>query len=143
MPTDEDWDTLAGIVHDLEETLMGNPNTLWGYQDRLAITAGGPKVGAGNFTRVLFTVPEGYAYVVTAILSRNDTTAVETRHELFDGATYYAVNEVGAQPANTWLITKGVAFALKEDDRLAITWVGCQDGDFLVARVWGYKMAVP
>ena len=36
VPDADDFDDIQAIVADLEETLMGNPNTLWGYKARYA-----------------------------------------------------------------------------------------------------------
>jgi len=142
-PNADNFDVIQAIVANLEEKLMGNLNTLWGYDDRLAVLINHTKVGGVTYNMDMFTVPAGYVYVVNAIMSYNVNTAVTQRHKLHDGTSFYIVRSVDAQPAYTWLLTDNVNYPLKEGDKVTLSWVNCLDGDTLYGRVWGYKMVVP
>lgn len=143
VPTDEDFDDILEIVADLEETLMGNPNTIWGYVDRLAERFAVVVVGNGEYSRELLEVPEGYVYTVNYIGSMNDTTQAEASHRLHDGAVYYELKVVAAQPADSWMITAPVSYVLKEGDKIYCKWDDAVAGDTVYGRVWGTKMIVP
>ena len=63
-PAAEDYDELMAIVADLEEVLMGNPNTIWGYADRWSDEKDREGIGGGYTWVETDPVPEGYVYVL-------------------------------------------------------------------------------
>lgn len=143
MPDDDDWDDIRAIVADLEDTLMGNPNTLWGYKDTLREEK--IKVGCLPGTNDLNTpdVPEGEVWRLTSITVFNTTTVnynivVYVR---LSTKTHYlksiASNPI-QQPANIQC-----DIVLKEDDYVGATFYGCTSGDDLYLLTAGYKMDVP
>ncbi len=143
MPDDSDYDDILAIVADLEESLMGNPNTIWGYKDRLSAFESYVKSGDGDANLNIFTVPAGYVYVVQSALSRNADTAVRHHHRLYTGAAYYDIEFFDAQPANVYALFDKVSYVLKAGDVYALRFYACLDGDSLEGRAWGYTMQVP
>ncbi|GAH01275.1 unnamed protein product, partial [marine sediment metagenome] len=63
-PTDEDWNLIQQEVADLEETLMGNNNTLWGYSDQYYDVLQDLSMPAGVEDMYGSVVPEGEVWEV-------------------------------------------------------------------------------
>jgi len=143
MPNNADFDDILAIVADLEETLMGNPNTIWGYKDRWYENVQDVKSGAGNFTLQTAVVPAGYIYRCDLITSVNVNTVLNHIHEVYAGGTGVPFATYAGVGANIWQPTFPLGFVLKEGDRMGVSFVSCLDGDTLVMRVIGTKMAVP
>lgn len=142
-PTVEDYDDILAIVSDLEDVLMGNPNTIWGYSDRWQQYRGLTKSGAGDHTFEITTVPAGYVYVLNAIKSTNDTTVTDHIHLLYDGTRDFQLAVYEDVPADTWQVTDRLNHVLKAGDKIRATILDCLDGDVIRAQVWGYMMVVP
>jgi len=86
-PTDEDYDDILEIVADLEETLMGNPNTIWGFQDIYIESPTETSVGAGTTVVEGSPVPEDEIWIVTnAVLRHSDDTSRVAGLEVFHNA---------------------------------------------------------
>ncbi len=143
VPTDDDFDDILAIVADMEETLMGNPNTIWGYEDRLAEREDHTKVGAGTYNMDFDQVPAGEVWVVTAIASYNSASNGYHEYLLSDSVTYYPVYPFGYASANIWRVTAPMHLVLKEDDRMRIVFRDCQNNDILIGTLTGYKMDFP
>jgi len=87
VPTDEDYDDILAIVADLEETLMGNPNTIWGFQDIYIESPTETSVGAGTTVVEGSPVPEDEIWIVTnAVLRHSDDTSRVAGLEVFHDA---------------------------------------------------------
>lgn len=142
-PTVADYDDLLAIVADLEETLMGNDNTIWGYEDTIFASVGRVLTADATYNRILFTCPAGYIYIIHGVSSINMTTALETRHRINDGAAAHEIAVVDPQPADKWMITGPVRYVLKEGDYLMVSMFGALTGDETYVRAFGIKMKVP
>ncbi|MCK4958873.1 MAG: hypothetical protein KAT00_05725 [Planctomycetes bacterium] len=67
VPTEADMDDIREIVADLEETLMGNPNTIWGFKDVFTQLIPSTRVAIESVTLNGLSVPAGYVRVITSI----------------------------------------------------------------------------
>lgn len=142
-PTAADYDDILEIVADLEEVLMGNPNTIWGYKDTYRDADNDLVVGAGEKTLYYGTVPAGTVWRIQSITARNDTTAcskivVWAGYPTGDVIVYEQPNPV----ANQLELWQG-SLVLKYDCNFWVKFHGCQDGDYITTYARGYKMAVP
>lgn len=142
-PDAADYDDILEIVADLEETLMGNPNTIWGYSDRLSESVGKQLTADGTYNRILFTVPAGKVYIVNQVSSLNEDSAVETRFRINTGTATHEIRVADPQPADEWLILDGVNYVLKEDDYLLVTMFDAFENDLTYVRCLGSIMTVP
>ena len=66
-PTTADYDDILEIVADLEETLMGNPNTIWGFHSQYLETETEVSVGDPSTYVETDAVASGYVSVVQSI----------------------------------------------------------------------------
>ena len=142
-PTVEDFDSVLEIVADLEEVLMGNPNTIWGYKDRWVAQVTETNAGEDPTIAITPAVPAGYVYVAEFWSGSHNA-----------GVTRYVILEVKAGAVGPILYTAPalpsgenvggvVHLTLKEDD--VIKWIvyGLDVGEVARLRVWGYMMKVP
>jgi len=79
-PTVEDYDEILAIVADLEETLMGNENVIWGYKDTYSAMDDNNYLATGFITRETLPVPPGYVYVITGITAQFSTGAASSMY---------------------------------------------------------------
>lgn len=143
MPSDEDFDDILAIVADLEETLMGNPNTIWGYNDRYNAMPIIEGIGAGYTIRDLTEIPEDEVWVIQAAqASQTDGTPRYVSLSVFDGTNSVglAFDETLAQGE---LLQWSGNVVLKHDDTLRAIATDLPTGQYLLLAVWGYKMKVP
>lgn len=143
IPGNDDWDAILAIVADLEAKLMGNGNTTFGYEDRLFLTVTHVKSGSGAYTLNVGIVPAGYVYVLNVMMSVNADKTVTQRHLLTAGAVQAEVAIFIDQESPKWATNDRQHYILKEDDSFRVKFEACDDGDTLIGRVWGYRMAVP
>lgn len=142
-PTVEDYDDLLAIVADLEETLMGNPNTLWGYHDGLVKVASGVLTGDGDKTIYGAAVPAGEVWRVEGINAWNEDSAFTrllavAHHSAADVAVVDNPSP-GAGERNCW---SGV-LTLKEGETINAEFYGCTDGDTVHLVFNGYILELP
>lgn len=142
-PTAEDYDSILEIVADLEETLMGNPNTIWGYEERWAQNVGQTMGSDTYFHRSTTRPPEGYVYVLQCAYVRNETGARGFAYiEVADSnvwAELVRVDALGQQELLNWT----GAIVLSDLDRIVLHIESCLTGDVIKAGAWGYRMKVP
>jgi len=142
-PTVADYDDILEIVADLEETLMGNPNTIWGYKDRYFDYESNPDADAGTNYLVFDAVPEGEVWVLDGIWAKDDDSAIGgIAFVLYlDSVSIHleSFDTPGAGESTNW-DGHGV---LKEGDYIRAAFYGCTLHDDIMARVRGYKMDVP
>ena len=143
VPTVEQWDSIQAIVADLEEKLMGDENTIWGYKERIAIANSTTVVTPGSYRLTLFVVPAGFVYVVTTIISNNAGSPCKHTHQLYDAEIGNSVHIVTTSAGNELVIHTGQNYVLQEGDSVRVFFEGVAADDFIVGRVWGHKMAVP
>jgi hypothetical protein len=142
-PTIEDFDSILAIVADLEETLMGNPNTIWGYKDRLAIIASQTQIGDGYYYMWPVTVPEGYIYVLNLITVRNATSVCTIEIMMYVNSWSIPAARYVDTVVGQWYILPSLNYALKEGDKLRVNFLDVLGGDELYCRALGYAMKVP
>jgi len=142
-PTAADYDDILEIVADLEETLMGNPNTLWGYNERYVERADESASGAGDVWVSLTEIPSGEVWVVENFYMYHDAGAAKgvLAYVAGDSEYFYFIDVPALSPGikQQW---QG-KLVLEEGDRV---WGRCTapgDGKTLFIAAWGYKMAVP
>lgn len=143
MPTVADYDDILEIVADLEETLMGNPNTIWGYADRWEERVTHIKVGDGHHNLESAAVADGYVHMLHSLTVRNQTTAFRTIPKLRAGSVEVAVGPSETVGAGGYRVVLGLSHTLKYTDLVVTRFYDCLDGDFLEMLLWGYKMIVP
>ncbi len=142
-PTVEDYDSILAIVADLEETLMGNPNTIWGYEERWRKKSEEVASGAGDVWVVMPQVPAGEVWVLEEAYTYHQADAAKhvIMYAQADGEYYYFADVPALAPGiyERW---QG-RIVLSEGDRVA-SWVTTPgDGKSVWFAVWGYKMVVP
>ncbi len=143
VPTDEDFDDILEIVADLEETLMGNPNTIWGYKDRWVEQVEYDVVGDGSYDVNSDPVPNGYVYTLQSLVCRNLTTGTSTVPKLRSNGILVPIGQAVGSAATVYRIVDGIGYTLKYGDRALVRFYNCLDGDELEMFLWGYKMVVP
>ena len=142
-PTVEDFDSILEIVADMEETLMGNPNTIWGYEERWAQNVGQTMGSDTYFHRSTTRPPEGYVYVVQCAYVRNETgTRGFAYIEAANSNVWAELVRVDALEQQVLMSWTG-AIVLSDLDRLALHIESCLNGDVIKAGAWGYRMKVP
>ncbi len=142
-PTTADYDDILAIVADLEETLMGNPNTIWGYADIYNEWEEELLVTAGKVTLTFSTVPEGEVWIIKNINAVNGVSGdVEIQAMVRKGVYDHMLVYEWVAGAWTRVLWHG-EMILAEDDYLHVDIYNCKDDDNVFASVSGYKMAVP
>ena len=143
VPTDEDFDDILEIVADLEETLMGNPNTIWGYYERWSWWGSTLRDGSSPTSVLTVAVPSGFAYRLEhwqayhhggQPCSLNLIMQGDPSDELIYTANLLAHAESAYQSAN---------MTMEEDDQLALHVYSLPVDTRAYLHVWGYKMRVP
>ena len=142
-PDNDDWDDIQAIVADLEETLMGNPNTLFGYADTIRVNES--KIGSLPGTIILESdvVPAGEIWVMGKVHGWNSVSVIV--------ALVLGVVVAGTDILITTVMSPAIAqeasfdgqVVLKEGDKLRLTAWGCTSGDNVYLIAHGYKMLVP
>jgi len=115
---------------------------VWGYTERLYAFDTHTKAGAGTYTITVFTVPAGYVYVVNAIVSNDTATAIKHAHQVCDGDDCMTIHEETQSGAGVLIVNANISYPMEAGDKLKVVFTAAQDADYLVARVWGYKMKV-
>ena len=142
-PTVEDYDDILEIVADLEETLMGNPNTIWGYKDRLEHRITETSIGDPVTYAETPSVPAGYVHVVENISAHHTdggtcgvtlTVEVGGADPILYTAPALPTNDVVTLPSNV---------TMKEGDYLQWAVTGLASTKLAILRVLGYTMVVP
>lgn len=142
-PTSADYDDILEIVADLEETLMGNPNTIFGYMEGQHWGNSSTVSGTGEKTLYTNQTPSGEVWRVETLWARNEDTAC-TKIQLWNGSasgTSY-ISEV-LNPAIGEMITWSGLNTLGDEGTVGATFYGCADGDHIAFGGRGYKMAIP
>lgn len=142
-PDDTDWDLIQQRVAELEHTLMGNNNVIFGYNERITEDLGGIKSGDGQYAELSTAVPAGYVHRIEAVTIRNNTMARGgTGIWLYDGSDYYAIAYELSPSLSVPLLAVG-PFTLQEGDQVNVRMGSCLNGDSIEAGLWGYAMEVP
>ena len=142
-PTDEDFDSILEIVADMEETLMGNPNTIWGYKDVWAELA--PVESTGEVSTYVSTipVPEGYVHVLENWnMYHWGGQACGMRVGLGDVGYEPLMYEAPAVPDDEYVYAQA-HMTLAEGDKVTLCVINLPDTMLARLRVRGYTMKVP
>ena len=142
-PTSADYDDILAIVADLEEQLMGNPNTIWGYKDTYRDVNYTTVSGTGTRTLYYGTVPSGEVWRIEGLTASNDAT-VCTKVMFWVGYPEgnAIIHEQASPAAGARVLWNGM-LTMKEGTNFWVQYYGCQDGDELTTYARGYKMVVP
>lgn len=142
-PDDTDWNLIQQRVADLEETLMGNNNVIWGYTDRYYDLVTDTAMPAGESDKLSTVVPAGEVWEITG-MSVIVTSASCNRIRLgpYISASYVNVGEKLA-PASDTLYSFPICATLKEGDRLFWRFYNLTLNDDVYCYAWGSKMEVP
>ncbi len=141
-PTAEDFDSILEIVADLEETLMGNPNTIWGYFDAYGVVKESLAMPAGESNLVSASVPEGEVFRVFNIafeMVSASCTKIQARARV-DGA-FVTLAEV-ITPVTGVIYPFQVNVTMKYLDFFFCTYYGMTLNDDAKTHCSGYKMKV-
>lgn len=142
-PTDEDWDLIQQEVADLEDTLMGNNNVIWGYADRYAEALEEFDLPAGVSDILCAEVPEGEVWEITGmVLVMNSLTCNQIRVGFFADTVRVFVNGFAAPTSNVHY-PFSMDVILKEGDRMFGRFYNMTLNDDGHVFVWGSKMEVP
>lgn len=142
-PTVEDYDSILAIVADLEEKLMGNLNTIWGYHERCVEVVTQVVSGAGNLWALLDPVPEGEVWVLEDCYAYHDAGApVDLNLYAIAEGEYYSYFWAPAAAAVMYHRWQG-RLVLSGGDRAGAIIESPGDGTRLTLYAWGYKMDVP
>lgn len=142
-PTADDYDDLLAIVADLEETLMGNPNTLFGYETHYEDISSSTVSGAGDKNLYFGAIPAGTLLRLEGARVKNTDTAC-TKIVISVGypGGDHIIAEFQNPGANVSKFFDGMVTLPAATDMKA-TFYGCQDGDHIVCTLRGYNMDVP
>lgn len=142
-PDATDYDEILAIVSDLEEKLMGNPNTIWGYQARYAPRKVEWDASAGTTTLTWDAVPAGKVYLVHRAEAKDKDSACSRVLIIVEmGSTSMTIAEDVTPVANKAIVWEG-SLVLSEGDYL---WARFYDGilhDEMYFQGAGYEMDVP
>lgn len=141
--TTADFDSISAIVASLEEKLMGDINTPWGYYEQLFTREDHTAVAAGTFPQTHPEVPPGEVWVVTGVSINTDTTGSTIYTEIDTGIIKPDIAAPG-QPVNgVAMIPTIIPVFLHEGDAIYFLWTGVVIDQRLITDVLGYKMLVP
>lgn len=142
-PDDTDWDLIQERVADLEETLMGNNNVIWGYTDRLADYKTEGSMPAGNSDILGTVVPEGEVWEVTGMSFETvSATCTGVRLGYETAEERIIVNNQLSVVTNT-IYSFGMDLILRHTDKCFWRFYGMTLNDDVHCYAWGSKMEVP
>lgn len=142
-PTAEEYDEILEIVADLEETLMGNENTIWGFKAELMKGYSFIASGAGDKELYLDAVPSGEVWRVEGMTARNEDTACSKITMRYDSVLGGMTTHRKDSPSLNELVEWHGMLTLAEEGQLVMTFYDCADGDHLFGYAQGYTVQVP
>jgi len=143
MPDADDYDSILEIVADLEEALMGNPNTLWGYKDRWHDPTLVQSVGAASTYASSDAVPEGYVYVLehwTLVHFGGTTCSVLLSIDV--GGNNPMLYSAPALASGVY-VYQGCNYTLKEGDKITLEVGSLPNTAWCAVLCYGHMMVVP
>lgn len=142
-PDDADWNLIQQEVADLEETLMGNNNVLWGYEDTLRVKVVEPDAIAGTNILETGVVPEGKVWIVNLVRGWNATSqSSSTNIGVYSDGSNYPLDDLVTPPSGSDVRFTGT-LPLKEGDKIRFTSWGTTLNDDLYLIVVGSIMDLP
>ena len=122
---------------------MGNPNTIWGYTDRLVATSSLQSDVNGSFVINLPAVSSGEVWRVMGVCVYRDTNAGQyARVTIVYSGGSTSIEDI-SMPATGKLYPSISELVLKAVDNIRVTYVGATIGETVITSAWGYKMTVP
>lgn len=143
VPDDTDWDAIESLVADLEEVLMGNPNTIFGFSAGWSENLSETKSGNGNYGRNTVTVPSGFVYVLEFASITNRSGDRGYTRILIRKAGSGVMLDADLSPVEDIPMSWTGSMTLDEGDSVRLAMNDCLDGDAIEGWVAGYKMVVP
>lgn len=143
VPDDSDYDEILAIVADLEETLMGNPNTIWGYSEVKILDGDHTKSGAGDDILYTGQVPEFEVWRLDSIVAQNDDTACSRIEIVFDHPAMEMILAAKDNPAAGELVRWDGILTMSQSMRLYVKFYDCLDGDYNWFQARGHLVTVP
>ena len=141
-PDNDDWDDIQAIVADLEEVLMGNPNTLWGYADRYARIQSDQSDTLGAFTINLPAVTAGYVYTVLGVgVLRTVNIGSYARVQLVASTIPITLEDIDIG-ALSRMYPSTREIVLAPGDNIRVIYNGSTVDEYLFTSAWGYKTLV-
>lgn len=141
-PTVADYDDILAIVADLEEVLMGNPNTIWGYKDTVHGHAGSTVSGAGDKTQYTNSVPSDTVWRIEGVYVFNDDTSCSRIEIVVNQASGHVILKRVDNPAAGELVRWDGMVTMKQG-AIYGKFYDCLDGDYIEVQTRGYAMEVP
>lgn len=142
-PDESDYDDILAIVADLEETLMGNANVIFGYNDNLSERIYEDSDVNDDFTIETTQVPEGEMWRVLGMCMMRTS---ESPQWALPQAT---MDSVAIRLGDVYIENDYRTYYLNIDvllnvaDRLAVVFESAVIGESCRIWYWGYKMQVP
>ena len=142
-PTIADYDDILAIVADLEEVLMGNPNTIWGYNEPYRDTNAWPTATAGTQYLGCDVIPAGSVCRLEGVAFKNDDSIL-TRVivKLIANSVVYALVDVDSPAANRWH-SYSLDRTMEAGDYIEFEFQGIVQDDYLRWQMVGNMMVVP
>ena len=142
-PDNDDWDDIQAIVADLEEVLMGNPNTLWGYAGIWSEVITDDNADAGVNLLQGAVCPAGYVYVLQAVFIRNlNSEAGFSFIQVYTGTSGVWLAHVDPLLVGIPLLWSGEV-VIPPAGSVQAYMLDCTAGDDISLTYTGYKMAIP
>jgi len=142
IPADAKAKLVTALAHGYDGTLWRKQPLVWGYSDRWYESSNHTKVGAGHYTLATAVVPSGYVYVADYISTVNLHTICARTYEVYTTVAGLVVGFLPIVASNTWTYSPPMGIVLKEGDKVAVSFLSCNNGDYLAMKVWGHKMKV-
>lgn len=142
-PDDADWNLIQQEVADLEETLMGNNNVIWGYKDRHAENPSNTSMPAGTSDILGALVPEGEVWEVTGMSCTAISATCNRMRVGYKADTTFMFAGEKIDPGSDVLYSFPMDVILKEGDRLFWRLYGMTLNDDAYGFGWGSEMEVP
>lgn len=142
-PGNVDFGDILAIVADVEEKLMGSENTVLGYDDRIFEKVDFTVTSAGTNILQMVPVTSGFVYFLQAVTTRNDSKVTTQTKSLATGDDQLVIDRVANAAQNIWHTITVSNILLRQGDAFEGTFLGCDIGDVLHMKIWGYKMIVP
>lgn len=140
--TDDDWLDIETIVSVLEGKLMGNENTLWGYNESLYLRQASTVSGTTVFDQRHTTVPEGEVWIVTGVTWLSLMAGGSVNIQVKSAAIDYPVTKTQTWTVDEWSGESGLYLVLKEGDLVEFAFYDLAEGQHVKSNVNGYKMKV-
>lgn len=142
-PDAADFDDILEIVADLEETLMGNPNTIWGYLAQWLAQPTETSVGDPSTYVETAAVPAGQVWVLehyTFYHTAGTTCACNLIVNV--GGANPILYQAPAVPSDDAVYDE-TKITMEEGDTIQLRVTGLPVDELATLRCIGYKMDVP